>query len=358
MLRPLHLVPCLVAAACASTPPDSRFLPLDEVRLERVATSDRRWTGVAVAEDGRVFVNFPRWGDSQPFAVGELGPDGTTRPWPDERWNGWSEGDDPRDRFVCVQALLCDEFGRLWVLDPANPRFEGVVEGGPKLVCFDLASGRRLRSYAFAAPAITPDSYLNDVRIDHAARRAYLTDSGDGALVVLDLDSGRAERLLDDHPSTQAQDVELVIGGEPWLRDGATPRVHADGIALDLERGTLYWQALTGRTLYALSTAVLGDPRPSAGAIAGAVRAVAEVGPSDGILFGPDGAVYLTSLEEDAIRRLWPDEDRIQTVVGDPRIAWPDTLAVGPDGALWFTTAQIHRGDDPPEPYGLWRIVK
>ena len=29
-------------------------------------------TGVTVARNGRIFVNFPRWGDDVPFTVGEI----------------------------------------------------------------------------------------------------------------------------------------------------------------------------------------------------------------------------------------------------------------------------------------------
>jgi len=40
------------------------------------------------------------------------------------------------------------------------------------------------------------NGYLNDVRFDPDGRTAYLTESGSGALYVLDLGSGKARRLL------------------------------------------------------------------------------------------------------------------------------------------------------------------
>ena len=39
-------------------------------------------TGVTVTADGRIFVNFPRWGDDVPFPVGEI-KDGKAVPYPD-----------------------------------------------------------------------------------------------------------------------------------------------------------------------------------------------------------------------------------------------------------------------------------
>jgi hypothetical protein len=46
-------------------------------------------TGVTVAPDGRIFVNFPRWTEDTPVSVAELMPDGSTKPYPDEEWNPW-----------------------------------------------------------------------------------------------------------------------------------------------------------------------------------------------------------------------------------------------------------------------------
>jgi len=39
---------------------EERLKP-EEVRLVEVATSERRWTGIAVSRQGRLFVNYPLW---------------------------------------------------------------------------------------------------------------------------------------------------------------------------------------------------------------------------------------------------------------------------------------------------------
>ncbi len=43
-------------------------------------------TGVTVAPNGRIFVNFPQWGDQAPFTVAEL-VDGKAVPYPDAATN-------------------------------------------------------------------------------------------------------------------------------------------------------------------------------------------------------------------------------------------------------------------------------
>lgn len=83
---------------------------------------------------------------------------------------------------------------------------------------------------------------------------------------------------------------------------------------------------------------------------------VGETGASDGLIFGPDGYIYISALEHDAIFRTNP-QGRVETVVQDKRIAWPDSFSFGPDGKLYFTTSRIHEGAKPAAPYGIYRIA-
>lgn len=57
----------------------------------------------------------------------------------------------------------------------------------------------------------------------------------------------------------------------------------------------------------------------------------------------------------------YPDDcsdGRNEIVVRDPRLAWPDTFAVGPEGALYVTTSQIHTQPNPEYPYFLFKIER
>jgi hypothetical protein len=87
-------------------------------RLQSVATFDHQVTGVTVAPDGRIFVNFPRWTEDTPVSVAELMPDGSTKPYPNEEWNAWRNARmsevSPNDHFVCVRSVVltsADRFG-------------------------------------------------------------------------------------------------------------------------------------------------------------------------------------------------------------------------------------------------------
>lgn len=325
-----------------------------EAVLQPVAFSDQQWTGVAVSSGDRIFVNYPRWSDDVPLSVAEL-IDGQPRAYPNVAMNQWMPGKDPASHFVCVQAVYADDRDVLWILDPANPKFQGVVAGGPKLVQVDLATNEIVRTYRFGSDVALPASYLNDVRIDHRHGYAYMTDSGTGALVVLNLQTGSARRVLDEHASASAEGVTLNIGGKPWLRNGQPPQVQADGIAFDAEGDVIYYQALSGRTMYSVPAAALRNANLTPAELAAQVTEVGKTGSSDGLVYAPDGHVYITALEHDAILRT-TSNGVVETVVQDVAIAWPDTFSLGPDGWLYFTTARIHEGSEPLDRYGLYRI--
>lgn len=320
--------------------------------LELMATSEQRWTGVAVTLNQRVFVSYPRWIDDTPLSVAEV-MDGAVNPYPDEEWNQWDGTEQAvADHWVAVQSVATDRETRLWVLDSGNPRFEGVIPGAAKLVGIEPATGEVFQRIAFEAPIVQPDSYLNDVRIDNEGGRAYITDSGNGALIVVDLDTEQQWRILDEHPSTHSDGTPVVIHGERW--EGGARDVHADGLALHQGKW-LYYKALTGKTLYRLPLDVLRADPPDERAVEAAVESLVDIGPTDGLVADSIGIVYFTDLDDSAIRWYFPRYDALGTVLEDEKLAWPDSIACE-DDALFITTSRIHEGSVPAEPYALYRL--
>ena len=326
----------------------------EDAKLEPVAFSNAQWTGLAVSRDGRLFVNYPRWSDDVPVSVAEL-KNGDPVPYPNPFMNTWKANTNPSSHFICIQALFIDDKNRLWILDPANPQFKGVIPGGPKLLQVDLATNVVVKTFRFDADIAPQNSYLNDVRIDTQREFAFITDSGAGALVVLNLNTGKARRILDHHPSTSAEEVILTIGGNAWMPDGVPPRVHADGIAYDADEDIVYYQALTGRSMYRISASRLRQFSLAEMAIENKIEKVGETGASDGLIFGPDQKIYISALEHDAILRTTP-QGQVETVIQDAAIVWPDSFSFGPDGKLYFTTSRIHEGATPKGQYGIYRL--
>lgn len=315
-------------------------------QLRAVALFPHQVTGVAVSRTGRLFVNFPRWTEDCEVSVAEWLPEGRLQPYPDHEWNAWRnvrrDEVSPGDHFVCVQSVVVDAQDTLWVLDPAAPAQAHVVRGGAKLVAIALATDTVARILPFDEAAAPLGSYLNDMRFSPDGRHAYLTDAGaKGALVVVDLEDGSAWRLLDGHSSTQPENgVQVRIDGQVLRRpDGRGVEFAADGIALTPAGDWLYWQAIKGRTLYRIPTAVLHDRHARPDAVERAVEVVGEHGPADGLLISTSGRLYISAVEEHAVKVREGNEE--YTLVQDRRLRWPDSFAEGPDGTIYVTDSRI-----------------
>ena len=342
--------------------------------IELVADFGHQVTGISVSEDNRIFVNFPRWTEDNAVSVAELAG-GQLTPYPDTEWNAWRNArkDDvtPHDHWVCVQSIVADGRGSLWVLDAAAPAQSLMVAKGPKLVRIDLAGDRVAQVFAFDETLAPQGSYLNDVRFSPDGKYAYITDSGvKGALLVLDIAAGKTARVLDGDPSTQVKKgLDVKADGKVLRRpDGRGVEFSADGIELSGDGKYLYWQAIKGDTLYRIPTDALHGAGMRGEDVAGQVEPYGKNGVCDGLLFDRGSArLYLTSPEDDAIKlrdlAAGPDAP-VQLVVRDARLRWPDTFSQGPDGTIYVTTSHIQDSAffKPVAPAALptqlWKLVR
>jgi sugar lactone lactonase YvrE len=332
--------------------------------LQEVASfPDKQITGVGVStKSGRIFVNFPYWSDDHSISVAEV-VNGQPKAFPNDEWNTPGPA---ASHFVCVQSVIVDDQDNLWVLDPAAPKMQEIVKGGPKLVKIDLATNQVVQTIPFGEDVAPKKSYLNDVRIDTRTNTAFITESANGAIIVVDLKSGKARRLLDGHPSTQPEkEVKLVVGGKALIdqQKKMPPQIASDGIALDAKNGYLYYHALTGHTLYRVKTSFLTDEKLGKRELESKVENVGQTPAPDGMLEAPDGSVYLTDLENSAVVRYprasaWIESSRINVCSG------PDTLSWGPNSELYVTASQIENmprfnngKSTRTEPYKLRKII-
>ena len=341
--------------------------------LELVKRFEHQVTGVSVSEDNRIFVNFPRWTEDTAVSVAELKQDGSVVAYPDEKWNAWRNARkdelSPEDHWVCVQSIVADGRGSLWVLDPAAPAQAHLVSGGAKLVQIDLASNQPVRTIAFDEDAAPQGSYLNDVRFSNDGKYAYITDSGVvGAILVVDLAADKTVRLLDSHPSTQMKKgLDVKADGEVLRRpDGRGVEFSADGIELSNDGAYLYWQAIKGDTLYRIPTKVLIEQGLRGQDVGDAVEEYGINGVNDGLIIPKGGnTILLTSVQDDAIKARDLDAGpgaEARVLVQDERLRWPDTFTQGPDGAVYVTSSHIQdsaffKPDAPSAlPTELWRL--
>jgi sugar lactone lactonase YvrE len=340
--------------------------------LELVADFGHQVTGISVSEDNRIFVNFPRWTEDTAVSVAEL-VGGELKPYPDEAWNAWrnAKKDEitPNDHWVCVQSVVADGRGSLWVLDPAAPAQAHMVAKGPKLVRIDLASDSVKQVIAFDEDAAPQGSYLNDVRFSNDGKYAFITDSGvQGALLVVDIAAGKSARVLDGHPTTQMKKgLNVTADGEVLRRpDGRGVEFSADGIELSQDGNYLYWQAIKGDDLYRIPADALTGAGLRGEDVSGQVEPYGKNGVNDGLLIAKGTELmYLTSVEDKAIKvrdLAQGPSAAAKIVVQDERLRWPDTFSQGPDGTIYVTTSHIQDSafflPDAPAalPTQLWKL--
>ena len=328
-------------------------------------------TGVTVSRSGRIFVNYPKWGDRVDFTVGEI-RNGQAVAYPNREINR----EDPAHAgkvLVSVQSVVVDPKDRLWILDTGSIQFGPTRPGGPKLVGVDLATNQVFKTILFPEDVALKTTYLNDIRFDLTRGKAgygFITDSsneGANGIIVVDLDTGKSWRRLNDHPSTKPEpDFKPIVEGEPLMvrEPGQAPKpinFGSDGIAISADGKNLYYCPLSSRKLYVVSVDALCDPNKSDAEVAKTVQLVGTKAACDGMETDSRNRIYYGDYEHNSVLRRNPD-GHIETLVQDPRILWPDTLSVA-GGYLYFTANQLnrqarfHEGKDlRVKPYSILRI--
>lgn len=139
--------------------------------------------------------------------------------------------------------------------------------------------------------------------------------------------------------------------------------IASDGIALDSQGGHLYFKALTGHTLYRVKLADLEREGLRDADLAARVENLGAVAASDGLEFRA-GGVLITAIEDNAITFFDVAKKTSTVLARDERLKWPDSLACGPEGALYVTSSQIHLtprfnggADRVTEPFRVFRLA-
>lgn len=342
---------------------------IKDPRLEVVASFGKSQPiGVSVSSDNRVFVSFPR---REPYTMGlsEI-INGERKPYPDKSWN--AEDGRPDSHFVNVQDIYVDTEDQLWVLD-AKPSSAGSVfgkdglpesqQGQFKLIQIDLANNKVVRQYTFD-DLDKAKSGLNDVRVDTDKKLAYLSDPGQAGIVVLDLNTGATRLLLAESSFTTADpDVVLSYEGREMRDSKGNPfRSNVNGIALTKDNTYFYFKPINTSKLYRIETIYLADASLTVEELKSRVEDLGETAITHGLVADVKGNIYLTSSLDYSIKRYTP-EGKVETVVQDSRLIWPDSLGVGSDGYLYFSCAQMNRlpqwnngEDNVAYPYEVYRV--
>lgn len=298
--------------------------------FEEVLSYDLPIGNVAVSASGRVFFTVHPEARPQGNKLLEF-VDGASIPFPDGR--------SQQTLFDTVLGVVIDQYDRLWTIDHGNHGMRTA-----RLLAFDIHTRELIHDQVFDEEIAPLGSFLQDLQVSADGRTVIIADASfwrkSPALIVYDIETATARRILISHESTSPENyviesngrVMSFMGGIVSLRGGV------DGIALGEE--WLYYGALSGASLYRVRLSDIRDPSIPNSQIKALVERVSKKPLSDGLSIDRLGNVYITDVEHNAIFRLDENGD-LRTLIQSSRVRWPDALSFGPDGWLYVADSAL-----------------
>ena len=263
-----------------------------------------------------------------------------------------------------VLGIRSDTAGVLHILDNGNSG-----KAPPKLVLWDTRTNRLVRTIDLRAVTDT-NSFINDLAFDYRRNHVYISDPAGGpnaAIVVVDMATGRARRVLQGHASTVPEDIEFATEGKVPTRkrpDGTLEpvKIGVDGITIDYQNEFVYFAPLHGRTMYRIRAAMLADAAMSAEQLGAGVERYSAKPPSDGMVMDQAGNIYLGDLPNNAFGVITPAREYRELARRDD-LKWVDDFEFGADGMLYIVTTQLHLSPElnagkrePQPPFRIFRM--
>lgn len=319
--------------------------PRANPQLEIIAEISQGPGNITLTPEGKIIISMHQF-YSPSMSVAIIQADSSLKAFP----NAMAEKGADRQGYQgilldSVLGIQSDSKGIVWMLD------NGINSSSiPKLVAWDSRNGQLHKVIHLPSPASIEGSFLNDLAIDEKHQKIYLADPATGsnaAIIVVDIASGSARRVLEGHKSVIPEDLELLIDGKPLTvkrPDGTVvhPQVGINPIALDKDARWLYFGPMTGTSMYRVQTRDLLDPYFSQAALAARVERYSDKPISDGISIDRNNNIYITDVANNAIGVISPAR-KYSILLQDPRLSWPDAFSYGPDGYLYIVANQLHK---------------
>lgn len=287
---------------------------------------------VTSSADGRIFFNVHPFAEPHRFVndfVFEL-VDGKPRPYPSS---------EQQSELVGALGMTADRQHRLWIVRPA-----GIEDRPTRLFGFDLTTNRKIVDESFAEGT---GPFAQDLRVAPDGKTIYLADTGifrftEPALIVFDVETKRARRVLSGHPSVSPQDWMIrTKHGDHHVGYGlVTFSVGVDGVAVSHDGLWLYYATMSHDSVYRIPTAKLRDSSLGDAELATHIERVGPKPLSDGIEIDAANNVYITDVEHGGVARLSPD-GKLETLVESGKVSWADGITLTSDGRALFTDSRI-----------------
>jgi sugar lactone lactonase YvrE len=337
------LATCLVAsiAFCDISAADE----VAQSKSEVVAKLPYSVGNIAFTPDNQlIFSHHPFY--SPDIRVGKLTSPTTFEPFPNAEWNTPREGTD--HYLDNVLGLRSDEDGVVWIIDMGFRT--GIT---PKLVGWNTRTDSLERIYYMPKPVTRDGSQPQDIVIDRKHGKFYIADEdigpgGDGsqaAIIVIDMKSGIARRVLEGDASTVPENVPITVDRKDLTVQGsdgkpAIIKVGCDGITMDVNSEWVYYAPLSGRSVYRIRAADLADESISAADLSKKVERYADKPNNGGLSIDYQGNLYLTAVETKEVGVITTDR-KYHVIATDPEMVWPDGITSSPDGYMYVSASQV-----------------
>jgi sugar lactone lactonase YvrE len=311
---------------------------------------------ITFTQDGRLFLSLHQFYNPE-IKVAEFTKDGLV-PFPHQTENAIVS-------FDTVLGIKSDSEGTVWMLDNGNQS-----KTIPKLVGWDTQRDRLSKIIYLPPPITLESSFVNDLAVDLTRSAIYISDPSAGntaAIIRVDLKTGLATRILEGHPSTRPENIDLMVDGIPVQieqENGSLIRPHlgVNGIALDAQNEWVYFCPMHSTSMYRVRSEDLSNPNLSGDELGSTVERYSDKPICDGIAIDRNNNIYLGDLAVNGIGMIGSDRS-YQLLVSDKKLSWTDSLWAGEDGYLYFDCNQLHLSapldagkDISQPPYYIFRL--
>jgi sugar lactone lactonase YvrE len=241
--------------------------------------------------------------------------------------------------FDTVLGVAIDRYDRLWTIDHGN---HGMREA--RIVAIDLETNEVLRNQKLSPDVAPAGSFLQDLQVSADGNTIVIADASfwrkKPAIIVYDVETGNARRVLESHPSVSAEDYVINNGGRTMEFLGGIVALRGGIAGIALGKEWLYYGAISGSGLFRVRLRDLRDERLPAAQLARRIERVGDKPLSDGMSIDLAGNVYITDVEHGSIFIVSPG-GRLQTLIAAEILRWPDALSFGPGGYLYIADSAL-----------------